>query len=152
MEGLTMTLLKKYSGSTFPTFLDHVFSREWMDWNNANYSTTNTTLPAVNIKESDEKFEIEVAAPGMKKEDFSIKLENNQLTISSERKEEKEDKKEYYSRKEFSYQSFSRTFNIPENIVNRDQINARYCDGVLCIDLPKRDEAKTRPPRDIKIS
>jgi HSP20 family protein len=152
MEGTIMTLLRKYSNRAFPTFLDDFFSRDWLDWSHTNFSNTNTTLPAVNIKEDDDKFEIEVAAPGMKKDDFKINLENNQLTISSEKRNEHEENEENYTRKEFSYQSFSRAFTIPERMVNRDKIEAKYCEGVLCINLPKLDEAKTKPPREIKIS
>jgi HSP20 family protein len=152
MEGLPMTLLKKYSGRTFPTFLDDFFSRDWMDWNHANFSATNTTLPAVNIKEDDDKFEIEVAAPGMKKDDFKIRLENNQLTISSEKELRNEENDDQYTRREFSYQSFSRTFAIPENIVEREKIDAKYKDGVLSISLPKQASARKQPPREIKIS
>jgi HSP20 family protein len=88
----------------------------------------------------------------MKKEDFKINLENNQLTISSERENRVEKEEENYTRREFSYQSFSRSFTVPERIVNRDKIEAKYCDGVLCINLPKLEEAKTKPPREIKIS
>ena len=101
-----MTVLRRYSDNYLPSFFDNLFSRDMMDWNTSNFSNTNTTLPAINIRENEEEFEIEVAAPGMKKEDFKINLENNQLTISSEKQEESEEKKGTYSRKEFSYQSF----------------------------------------------
>ena len=101
----------------FPSFWDNFFSNEMMDWNNSNFSSTDTTLPAVNVKENDEAFEIEVAAPGMNREDFKVKLENNLLTISSEKKEEKKEENGRYSRREFSYQSFQRSFTIPENLV-----------------------------------
>ena len=92
----------------FPSFFDNFVNRGLMDWENCNYSETNTTIPAVNVKEDTDKFQIEVAAPGMKKEDFKLKIENNVLTICSELKEEKEEKKENYSRREFSYQSYQR--------------------------------------------
>jgi HSP20 family protein len=150
-----MTIIRKsdYGYPTIPSLIDNLFSRDWMDWTSSNFSTTNTTLPAVNVIESENEYQIEVAAPGMKKEDFKIDLDNNQLTISSEKKSEKKDeKKGNYTRKEFSYQSFQRSFTIPEHEVDGDKISAKYCDGVLCISLPKKEEAKPKPAREIKIS
>ena len=125
-----------------------------MDWNNSNFSSTNTTLPAVNIRENDDRYEIEVAAPGMKKGDFQIKLDNNQLTISSEKKtgnEEKPSDGNYY-RREFSYQSFMRTFTFSEQEIEGDKITATYADGILKVYLPKKEEVKPKPAREIKIS
>ena len=95
---------------------------------------------------------LEVAAPGMKKDDFRLNLENNVLTICSERKDEKEEKKENYSRKEFSYQSFQRRFTLPEGHIKQDKISAKYVDGILTIELPKREEVKPQPPKEISIS
>ena len=90
-------------------------------------SLTNTTIPAVNIKETSENFEVEMAAPGMKKEDFKIQLENNQLTISSEKESEEEEREENrYTKKEFSYQAFQRTFQLPRDVVDVEKIEARY--------------------------
>ena len=146
-----MTLLRKHSENVFPSFIDNFFSRDWMDWSNANFSNTNTTLPAVNIKEDQDQFEIEVAAPGMKKEDFKINLDNNQLIISSEKKTDVNEEKEKYTRREFSYQSFTRTFTLPEGMVNGDKIEAKYNDGVLTLKLPKREEVKPKPARMIAI-
>lgn len=148
-----MTLVKRSNNyyPSFPTFFDRLFSEDMMDWNNRNFSNTNTTIPAVNVKEDDEKYEIHVAAPGMKKEDFKVNLENNMLTISSEIKNEKQEEKGGYSRKEFSYQSFQRSFNLPEGHVLTDKIAAKYSDGILYISLPKREEVKPQPPKEIKI-
>jgi len=150
MEDKTMKPVRR--NPYFPSFWDNFFSNEMMDWNNSNFSSTDTTLPAVNVKENDEAFEIEVAAPGMNREDFKVKLENNLLTISSEKKEEKKEENGRYSRREFSYQSFQRSFTIPENLVEGDKISARYCEGILCITLPKKEEIKPKPAREIKIS
>jgi HSP20 family protein len=154
MEDKAMTLMKRNQNyyPSFPTFFDNIFSRGLMDWDNLNFSETNTTLPAVNVKENNDKFQIEVAAPGMRKDDFKIKLEHNTLTISSERKDEKEEKKENYSRKEFSYQSFQRSFTLPEGHIQSDKISAKYNDGILTIELPKREEVKPQPPKEIEIS
>jgi HSP20 family protein len=122
-----------------------------MDWGNSNFSSTDTTLPAVNVKENDEAFEIEVAAPGMTRNDFRISLENNLLTISSERKEEKKEEEGRFTRREFSYQSFQRSFTVPESLVEGDKISAKYCEGILCITLPKKEEVKPKPAREISI-
>lgn len=148
-----MTLIKRSESNwPFPSMMDNLFSRDLMDWSTSNFSNTNTTIPAVNIKETDDDFQIEVAAPGMAKKDFKINLENNQLTISSERKAEDQREDDNYSRKEFSYQSFQRTFNLADNLIEGDKISAKYCDGVLCINLPKKEEVKPKPAREIKIS
>ena len=114
---------------------------------------SNSTLPAVNVKENEHEFCIDVAAPGMNKEDLKVSFENGSLTISSEKKAEHEEKDgERLTRKEFSYQAFQRSFNVPENIVNADAIGAKYEDGILHIKLPKREEAKPKPAKTIKIS
>ncbi|MGF7138044.1 Hsp20/alpha crystallin family protein [Roseimarinus sediminis] len=149
-----MTLVRRSNNyfPSFPTFFDRFFNDELMDWGSRNFSSTNTSIPAVNVKEDDTKYAIEVAAPGMKKEDFNVKLENDVLTISSEQKNETEDKQEGYSRKEFSYQAFQRSFTLPEGHVDSDNISARYSDGILYIELPKREEVKPRPPKMIDIS
>jgi len=129
-------------------FFDNLFGNELMDWSNLNFSNTNTTLPAVNVKENDDSYEIKVAAPGMEKKDFKINLDNDLLTISSERKEEKKEKKDKYSRQEFSYQSFQRSFIVPFDVVDGNDIKAKYVDGILTILLPKKEEAKPRPLKE----
>lgn len=149
-----MTLMRTFNnwGSSFPSLLDKILEGDWMDWNNSNFSSTNTSLPAVNVKENDNEFMIEVAAPGMSKEDFKVHLDNGRLTISSERKEDKKDENDTYARREFSYQSFQRTFNVPANVVDGDKIQAKYADGILRISLPKREEIKPKPAKQIEIS
>ncbi|MBL7928964.1 MAG: Hsp20/alpha crystallin family protein [Bacteroidia bacterium] len=109
------------------------------------------TVPAVNISETNENFKIEVAAPGMNKEDFKLSVDNDLLTISAEKKEEKEENDTRYTRKEFSFVSFSRSFNMPE-IVDSEKIDATYKNGVMSIILPKKEEARPRPPREIKVN
>jgi HSP20 family protein len=108
-------------------------------------------MPAVNITEGKEDYKIEVAAPGLGKEDFKISLDNNVLNISSEKEVKNESKDENVLRREFSYSSFSRSFSLPDS-VNGDKIKANHNDGILSIVIPKRDEAKVKPVRDIKIS
>lgn len=138
--------------SGVPSIFDDFFSKALWDWNNSNFSMTGTTLPAVNILESADEFQVEMAAPGMEKKDFKIELENNILTISSERKKEDEDKEgDNFTRREFSYQSFQRTFTLPHDVVDADKINARYENGVLKLLIPKKEEAKQKPPRQIEI-
>ena len=148
-----MTLIKRTESNwPFPSLMDNLFSRDLMDWSTSNFSNTNTTIPAVNIQETDDDFQIEVAAPGMDKKDFKINLENNQLMISSERKNNVKEKDENFTRKEFSYQSFQRTFNLSDQMIDGDKISAKYYNGVLCITLPKREEVKPKPARLIKIA
>ncbi len=123
---------------TFPSFFDNIFEGNLMDWNNSNYSDSNSTLPAVNVKETENDFLIEVAAPGLKKEDFKVNYDNGRLSICSEKKNEKEEKEgEKVTRKEFSYQSFHRSFSVSENVVDPEKIHADYKDGILHISLPK---------------
>ena len=136
---------------TFPSFIDNFFSRDLMDWNNSNFSSTNSTIPAVNIKENDDSFIIEVAAPGMSKENFAVNLDGDRLLISSERRDDKEEQDGNYSRREFSYQSFNRSFTIPEGTVDGDRIVAKYNDGILIITLPKKEEVKPKPAKRIDI-
>lgn len=102
---------------------------------------TSTTMPAVNVSETEEAFEVEVAAPGFKKEEFSIKLYNNLLTISSEHKEEMESEERKITRKEFNYTKFTRSFTLPDN-VDRDNIDATYTDGLLKLKLLKKELTK----------
>lgn len=148
-----MTIVKRDPyWPSFPSLIDNLLSRDMMDWSSSNYSTTNTTLPAVNIRENENDFLIEVAAPGMSKKDFKISLEDNVMTISSERNTEEKQDEDDYKRREFSYQSFQRSFSIDEKLVDGEKISARYAEGILFITLPKRDEMKPKPPREIKIS
>jgi HSP20 family protein len=109
------------------------------------------TLPKVNIKESADAFTVEMAIPGLKKSDFHIDIENQSLCISTEIKQENEQSEENYTRREFGYSSFKRTFSLPES-VDDDKIDAKYSDGILSILLPKKEEAKQKPPRTINIS
>lgn len=109
------------------------------------------SLPAVNVKETEKNYEIEVAVPGRTKKDFNISAENGVLTISSEKKEEKEQKEKEYTRKEFSYSSFSRSFSLPEN-ANEDDIKANYADGILKLEIAKKviSQSKTKKAIEVK--
>ena len=147
-----MSMTKWNNGQNMTNLYDDLFSRDLWNWGLANNSTTNTTIPAVNIKETAENFEVEMAAPGMRKEDFRVELDGNNLTISSETRNENEMKEgDRYTRREYSYQSFQRSFTLPKNVVDVDQIGAKYENGVLNLLIPKREEAKQKPPRMIEI-
>lgn len=155
----------------YPSLINSFFSKDLMD--EFFTPTFNGTAPAVNIREDENGYYIEVAAPGMKKSDFKLNLDHNRLTISAEKREENEfdnyedqdkgekiasdkpevqnRKKGRYTRREFSYSSFQRTFTLP-NTVDGEKINASYMDGVLNVELPKREEAKVKPSRTIEIA
>jgi HSP20 family protein len=154
MEGVTMTLARLSDNlfPTFPSFFNRFFEGDLMDWNSSNFAGSNMTMPAVNIRENKNEFLIDVAAPGMTREHFRVNYDNGRLTISSEKKEEKQEKEEKFNRKEFSYMSFQRTFTIPENLVSGDKIQAKYENGILHITLPKKEEVKPKPAREIKIN
>lgn len=150
---MTLAKLSNNWFPSFPSWVDRFFDGDLMDWNSSNFAGEQSTLPAVNVKENDNEFQIEVAAPGLKKEDFQLHLDNGRLTISSEKKDEKVEKEgEKVTRKEFSYQSFQRSFNVAEDVVNADKIVAKYNNGILYVTLPKREEVKPKPAKQIKIS
>lgn len=138
--------------STLPRFFDDFFTRDFFDGSMRNFSLTNTTIPAVNIVETHESFVVEMAAPGMEKQDFQVELNNEILTISSKKEVYNELKEnERYSRREFSYQSFQRSFHLPKSVVDESKIKATYQEGILRVLIPKKEEAKTLPPRLIAI-
>lgn len=137
---------------SLPSLIENFFNQDWADSTLANRNFS-ATLPPVNIRETNEDYLIEVAAPGMKRDEFSVELDNNVLTISSQREEKQEGQheSENYTRREFNYQSFRRSFTLPENKVQGEKITARYTDGILHITVPKREEAKVKPVKQITI-
>ncbi len=149
------TIVKRTNGSLLPasqrSMFDDFFNRELFNWGNNNFSASRTTLPSVNIKELEKAFEVEVAAPGMKKEDFSITLDGNMLTISSSKEDQQEEKDGKYTRREFSYQSFQRSFELSTDVVDDENIEARYENGVLRLTIPKKESALAQSPRLIEI-
>lgn len=134
-----------------PGILDHFFGNEWVD-------KTSSTAPAVNVIETDKEYKVEIAAPGLTRDDFKIDInEDNELTVSMEKKvekneeSEKEGKKHTYLRREFSYSSFRQRMILPDN-VNVDNIDAKMENGVLTIDIPKKtEEEKRKNMRQIDI-
>ena len=108
------------------------------------------SMPSVNVKESDKDFEIEVAAPGLNKKDFNITVENGVLTISSEKEEEKEQREKDYTRREFSYSAFTRSFTLPEN-VNEEDVKATYQDGILKLNVAKKNITISKAKKAIEV-
>ncbi len=142
-----MTLIRR-TNNLFPTFFDDFFGRDLLNVNKDFWG--NSTVPAVNIKEENNAFHVEVAAPGIDKKDFKVELDDDLLTISYEKEHSKEEKGDY-TKREFSYQSFKRSFNLPKTVENT-KIQANYKDGILHLVIPKRDDAKQKPSRLIEIS
>ena len=125
-----------------PTLFEDFF-KPWNEWfeNGGNFWNRTLSVPAVNITENKSNYEVSLAVPGVKKDDFRIDVEGNILTISSKKEETKEEKEKKFSRKEYNYSSFSRSFSLPDE-VNKEKIDAVYQDGVLKLTLPKTEEAK----------
>ena len=146
-----MTIVRTSEFPSFSSLFDDFFNPEIGDWKRQNYSSTQTTLPKVNIKEDDDGFAVEMAAPGMSKKDFNLELDNNVLTISSEKHDESKNEDDLYTRREFSYQSFQRSFTLPDT-ADGEKIKASYEDGILHIGIPKKEEAKPKPAKTIAIS
>ena len=124
-----------FGNDLFPSFFD---ANQRMD------------MPAVNIYEDNDAFKIDLAAPGLAKEDFKIEIKNNVLTISSERQEKNEEKTEKFMRKEFNYCSFKRSFALPQT-ANTEKISASHNNGILSVSIFKKEEAKEKPIRQIEI-
>ena len=137
-----MNLIKRQK-PVFTSLIDDLFLNQ--DW-----SHIHRDVPAVNILEVDDRFTIELAAPGKKKEDFTIELEDGLLTISSEVESKSTETGTSYTRKEFGLSSFRRSFNIPDTVLS-DKIHAHYKDGILTVSLPKKEEALPQPKKMISI-
>jgi len=127
---------------------DKFFDEDWLRF--PRLREWASRVPAANEIDIADPFEIEVAVSGMKKDEFSITQENGALCISAERKEEKKEKKENYTRREFSYAAFSRSFMLPET-VKAEAVSAKYEEGVLRVHLPKKAAAKKLPKQKITV-
>lgn len=144
-----------------PSFLDDdtfnfpstMLERNWPSIFNNSFFRNGDTVPAVNIKENGKTFELELAAPGYKKEDLKVNLNDNVLTISSEQKSEKEEKGEKgdYTRREYSYRSFSRSFTLPEN-ADGDNVKASYENGILKLSIPKTKALPEKHGKEVRIA
>jgi len=130
-----------------PFFMPNLFDDDFLPV----LTNRTSSMPAVNIREDEKNYFLELAVPGIEKKDLKIDINEDVLTISSENKSESEESRDGYKRKEFSYSSFCRSFYIPEN-ANRDKIEASYKDGILTVELPKQEEEKNKISRQVKIS
>ena len=147
-------LLKR--DNLFPTWSNDLFdtgrflSPRLFDFGSDAFDFANR-VPSVNITENEKEFKIEMAAPGLERKDFKVEVENGMLCISSEKEEESKEEKKNYTRREYSYNSFSRSFTLPDNS-SPDKIDAKYENGVLNITLPKKEVAVSKPVKEIKVS
>ncbi len=150
-----MTALLKRE-SLLPTWTNDLFdtgrflSPQLFNFDSDRFDFANR-VPSVNITENEKEFKIEMAAPGLERKDFKVEVEDGMLCISSEKKEESKEEKKNYTRREYSYNSFSRSFTLPDNS-SPDKINAKYENGVLHISLPKKEVTVSKPAKEIKVS
>jgi len=141
-------MLARINRGFVPAYWDDFFNDTF--FNNVNPAACRGTAPAVNVAEEDMAFRIDMAVPGLSRKDFRIDLENDVLTISSDIKENKEDKKHNYMRREFSYSTFKRSFQLPETI-DQENIKASHDAGILTIQLPKKEEVVQKAAKQIEI-
>ena len=134
----------------FQGMLNDLFAPESRDFEKSGFSSYQGSLPKVNIREGAKEFVLELAVPGMEKSDFLIKLEENILTVSSEKDDNASNEERKYSKKEFSFQPFKKVFTLPES-ADAEKVTANYPNGVLAIHIPKKEEALPQPPKSIKV-
>jgi HSP20 family protein len=145
-------VIKQNGNSLFPALSDFFETDKWISPDKVFRGFPNSSLPAANISETDKEYKIELSAPGFKKDEIKIDLENETLTIYAESKMEKEEKGKKYTRKEFSYETFTRSFLLPR-AANGDKIHAKYEDGLLKLTIHKKEEAINRASKkEIKIT
>lgn len=145
------TLRRRRPAPSFVNVLDTFFNDDFLKKIDEGLTVWNGSAPAVNVKEDADAFNLEMAAPGYGKGDFNIVVEEDVLTISTTKKEATEAKEgEKYTRKEFNYNAFKRTFNLPDT-VDSTKIGANYTNGILSVSIPKKEEAKPTPARKIEI-
>lgn len=148
---MSLVKVRNRNGIHFPShsnIWEDIFGKEH---NEVSFQNKSKTLPAVNIVETNDLFRIDVAAPGYTKKDFNISSEKDILTISATQNQEETDKTDQFTRREFEYGDFKRNFNLPDS-VDASKIKANYAEGVLKIELPKKETAKPLPPQQIKIN
>jgi HSP20 family protein len=135
-----------------PSLVEEFLNADWRD-SLASWRANVTTVPSVNVAETDDALMIEVAAPGMRREDFKVELDNEILTISSQHSDSREenDRSTNYIRKEFMFNSFQRSFAVPSGKVKANDITAKYRDGILRVIVPKSDEFRRKPAKQISI-
>lgn len=144
-----MTIVRRSNNRLFPSVLDNWLNNDWPAMSGINDGAT--SVPAVNIKENDTNFSLELAVPGFDKKDLKVDVEENVLTLSAETKtNNKEKTEENYTRREFNYSSFKRSFTLPET-VDFEGIDAEFNNGVLHVTLPKRVEDTSKTLKQIAI-
>jgi len=143
-------MLARINRSYVPAYWDDFFNDSFFNGASPASTGCENTSPAVNVSEEENYFRIEVAAPGIAREDFKIKLENEVLSIALEEKEEKEENGRKYLRREFSFKAFKRSFQLPET-VDAENIKANHNQGILTIELPKKEEVLQKAPRQIEV-
>lgn len=152
-----MSLIVKRNASTLPNLVSDVFDTDVMltpnliNLNRGFLGRFDTNMPSVNIIEDEKNYKFELAAPGLEKKDFKVETGHDTLTISSEKKNQSKEENENYRRREFSYSSFRRSFDLPENS-NPDKIDAKYENGILKLKLPKKEITILNQKKEIKIS
>lgn len=150
-----MTLVKRNPMNTLPGFFDSFILKDRFEWPEHTNGRQHASVPAVNIRENDQQYELEMLAPGLQKENFSIEMNENVLTISFEKvkKQEEEENKENskFTLREFSLHSFKRSFRFPDKAVETEKVKAKYEDGILKLVLPKKEEIKLKP-KQIKVA
>lgn len=141
------------SKSATHSLLDEFFPKDIMEWSFKNFTDIGSTMPSVNLSETEREYQIDLAAPGMKKEDFKVEIEDKTISITSEKEEKSEEKnkKENYTRKEFSYKSFCRSFHLPD-AAETERIEATYKDGILHITIPKNSNRLSNSKKNIPIN
>jgi HSP20 family protein len=151
-----MTLLVKRNGAKFPSLLtklldtENMFGKRFFDDDNF-FNVSLSKIPSANVTEMEKEFIIELTAPGLEKKDSKVELENNLLSISSEKEIKRENKKGEITSREFSYESFSRSFRLPDNIV-ADKLQAQYENGILKIEIPKKEATVLKPKKEITVA
>lgn len=142
------------NGSGFPSLADDFFNDRFFGSGMlspfSSFSGAMSEVPSANIRETKDSYIVELSAPGLKKDDFKIELEDGVLTVSCEKEEEKKEEEKDYKRREFSYTSFTRSFSLPEN-AQEDKINAHYADGILELSIPKKEMSVSKPKKQIKV-
>lgn len=154
-----MTLTLRKNGNMLPTLMsdffegDKLFNADLLTLENnmMKWFDLDAKVPSANVLETEKEFKVELAAPGMEKKDFKVEMDNGCLVISAEKKEEKKEEKNNYTRREFSYNAFSRKFVLPDNILP-EKIDAKYDNGILHLVLPKKEITISKPKKEIKVS
>ncbi|HAS36573.1 MAG TPA: heat-shock protein [Flavobacteriales bacterium] len=147
-----MTIIKRrHTAPAVSNLFDDFFGRDFADFSNRNWLKERSNTPAVNIKETESSYELELAAPGMNKENFHVELNENLLSIKAEMKDEQVEDKDNWHRREFNFSSFERNFSLPEGKVKADKIEANYTDGILKVSIPKLVEKENKTSRLIDI-